>query len=82
MTNYAPFKGGLNNCPQMYKHYQETLQSQGHKEVLSEASFVIALIGLAKDHWNIDVGPVAVESGQLYFRGFKKVTTDVIHTML
>merc|ERR1719318_535816 len=82
LTNFVPFRGGLNNCPQMYKHYQETMQSQGHREVMTSANFVSAVAGLAKAHWDIDVGPVRVESGQQYFRGFKKFTIDSFHTVL
>merc|ERR1712192_165663 len=40
LTNYVPFRGGLNNCVRMFKHYQETMQSFGHREMFSLTEFV------------------------------------------
>ena len=84
VTNFAPDGPvRLINCLWMYKNYQKTIKSQGHREVLPPTMFVDAVNELAKVHWNIDVMPVQERSPskildfcQVYFEGFRKIGTD------
>ena len=88
VTNFVPKRHDGINCLRMYKNYQETIKSQGHREVFSPTMFVDAVNELAKVHWNIDVSPFSsdclkkrsrwmrLEFCQLYFKGFRKIDTD------
>jgi len=61
LDNFAPFRGEEVNCLGMYKHYQKTMLSQGQKEVVSPARFVVLVTELSEEHWKISVKPQEVE---------------------